>query len=114
MRKILFVAIGICGFSNFSFSQNNETITSLFRNSYTKEFKKIIWELRQDSFKMQTEYLEKVFFIIDKRDDKIITNYLKKNEKSSYEWCMRFKMPMHYYLPLPLPVLPAVPVVPLS
>ena len=28
MRKILFVAIGICGFSNFSFSQNNETITS--------------------------------------------------------------------------------------
>ncbi len=93
---------------------DNKPLNSLIKESYTNEFKRTIEELRNTSFKNQTEYLEKVFFIIDKRDDKIITNYLKKNEKSSYEWCMRFKMPMHYYLPLPLPVLPAVPVVPLS
>ena len=77
-----------------SLIENNQTLDSLFKSDYSNEFKKIIEELRKDSFKSQTEYLEKVFFIIDKNDDKLIQNYLKKNEKTSYEWCLRFRVPI--------------------
>jgi 23S rRNA U2552 (ribose-2'-O)-methylase RlmE/FtsJ len=76
--------------------ENNQTITSLFKADYSKEFKKIIEELRQDSFKMQTEYLEKVFFMIDKNDDNIIQTHLNKNEITSQEWCTRFNVPITY------------------
>ena len=33
--------------------------------------------------------------MIDQNDDSVINTYLKNNEKSSYEWCVRFKVPIH-------------------
>jgi 23S rRNA U2552 (ribose-2'-O)-methylase RlmE/FtsJ len=74
--------------------ENNQPVESLFKTDYPEEFKRIIEELREQSFNKQTEYLEKVFFIINKSDDNLISNYLKKNEKTSYEWCLRFRVPI--------------------
>ena len=74
--------------------ENNQPLHSLFNVDYSTEFKKVIGELREHSFNKQTEYLEKVFFIIDKNDDNLIQSYLKKNEQTSYEWCLRFKVPI--------------------
>lgn len=68
---------------------------SLFQTDYPDEFKEIISALRQRSFQTQTEYLERVFHIIDQRDEELIQTYLKKNEKTSYEWCVRFKVPIY-------------------
>lgn len=72
----------------------SEPLESLIKSELPSDFKKIIKDLRTSSFIKQTEYLERVFFIIDKNDDKIIKNYLNKNEKSSYEWCVKFKVPI--------------------
>jgi 23S rRNA U2552 (ribose-2'-O)-methylase RlmE/FtsJ len=85
----------------------SEPLESLIKSELPSDFKKIIKDLRTSSFTKQTEYLERVFFIIDKKDDTIITNYLKKNEKSSYEWCVKFKVPIQssrYYLDELLPL----------
>ena len=51
-------------------------------------------QVRHASFQLQTEYLERVFSIIDTNNDEEICAYLKRNERSSYEWCMRFKVPI--------------------
>jgi 23S rRNA U2552 (ribose-2'-O)-methylase RlmE/FtsJ len=77
-----------------SMLNNQQPVESLFTGSQPAEFQKAISELRTQSFNRQTEYLEKVFFIIDKNDDTLIQSYLKKNEKSSHEWCIRFKVPI--------------------
>ena len=77
-----------------SMLDNGQPVQSLFKSDYSVEFKRTIEELRKHSFNTQTEYLEKVFFIIDKNDEELIQNYLKKNEKTSYEWCLRFKVPI--------------------
>ena len=42
----------------------------------------------------QTEYLERVFSIIESSNEDEIRAYLKRNERSSYEWCVRFKVPI--------------------
>ena len=55
----------------------------------------IIRELRHKSFQIQTEYLERVFHMIEKNDDSLIQTYLQRNEKTSYDWCVRFNVPMH-------------------
>jgi 23S rRNA U2552 (ribose-2'-O)-methylase RlmE/FtsJ len=77
-----------------SMLENNQPLESLFKVDLPSDFLKIVDGLRTHSFNRQTEYLEKVFFIIDKNDDSLIQNYLKKNEKTSYEWCSRFKVPI--------------------
>lgn len=77
-----------------SMLENNQSIDSLFKMELPSGFMKIIDDLRTHSFKRQTEYLEKVFFIIEKNDNSIIHNYLKKNEKTSYEWCNIFRVPI--------------------
>ncbi len=77
-----------------SIIEASEPLESLIKSELPSDFKKIIKDLRTSSFIKQTEYLERVFFIIDKNDDKIIKNYLNKNEKSSYEWCVKFKVPI--------------------
>jgi len=74
--------------------ENSQPVQALFKTDYSIEFKRTIEELRKHSFNTQTEYLEKVFFIIDKNDEELIQNYLKKNEKTSYEWCLRFRVPI--------------------
>ena len=71
--------------------ENNQPLDSLL-NIENNEFLILINELRKNSFKSQTEYLEKVFFMIDKNDENIIKKCLKNNEITSYEWCMRFKV----------------------
>jgi 23S rRNA U2552 (ribose-2'-O)-methylase RlmE/FtsJ len=78
-----------------SFLENNQPLGSLYKNNYSPEFTYIIRELQKNSFKTQIEYLERVFYLIDKNDDAIINLYLKMNEKISYEWCIRFKMPIY-------------------
>jgi 23S rRNA U2552 (ribose-2'-O)-methylase RlmE/FtsJ len=78
-----------------SIIENNQPLESLIQTEYSKEFKTVINELRENSFKSQTEYLEKVFFMIDKDDDNIIKSCLRKNEVSSYDWCERFKVPIY-------------------
>jgi 23S rRNA U2552 (ribose-2'-O)-methylase RlmE/FtsJ len=75
--------------------ENNEPLESLIKEEYTKEFKSFIETLRTDSFKTQTDYLEKVFFMIERDDENIIKNCLKRNEISSYEWCVRFRVPIY-------------------
>lgn len=75
--------------------ENNQRLDSLLKCEYTPEFNKIIKELQNDSFKTQIEYLERVFHIIDENNQEIIKSYLKKNEKSSYEWCLKFKVPIY-------------------
>lgn len=72
-----------------------QSLQSLFKNPHPKEFTELINDLRKDSFKTQTQYLEKVFFIIDKNDETLINSYLKKNERTSYDWCVRFKVPIY-------------------
>lgn len=75
--------------------ENNQPLDSLFNTAYAPEFSSIIHKLRKESFKSQTEYLERVFYMIDKNDDELIKSYLKRNEKSSYEWCVRFNVPIY-------------------
>ena len=77
-----------------SILENNQHLNSLFTVDYSIEFKKVLEKLRECSFNKQTEYLEKVFVIIDKNDEDIIQTYLNKNEITSYEWCLRFRVPV--------------------
>lgn len=77
-----------------SILENNQHLNSLFTVDYSMEFKKVLEKLRECSFNKQTEYLEKVFFIIDKNDEDIIQTHLNKNEITSYEWCLRFRVPV--------------------
>ena len=80
-----------------SILENNQPLDSLFKVDLPADFLRIIDGLRTHSFNRQTEYLEKVFFIINKNDDTLIQNYLKKNEKTSLDWCNRFKVPIFPY-----------------
>ena len=73
---------------------NNQPVDSLFKSNLPADFNRILNELRTHSFNRQTEYLEKVFFMIDKNDNELIQNYLKKNEKTSLDWCIKFKVPI--------------------
>jgi hypothetical protein len=84
-----------------SMVENNQPLDSLFQHSFVKDdtdhlvFGGIIRELQQKSFNIQTEYLERVFRIIEKNDEELIHSYLRKNEKTSHEWCVRFNVPMY-------------------
>jgi 23S rRNA U2552 (ribose-2'-O)-methylase RlmE/FtsJ len=86
-----------------SMLENNQPVEALFKIEVPSEFKNIISELRTLSFIRQTEYLEKVFFIINKSDASeathLIQDYLKNNIKTSHEWCVRFRAPIssHYH-----------------
>ena len=99
-----FIGTGFTGCSDEEFDimriwcsmiSNRQPLDSLYKIEYSDEFIDIINELRKSSFKLQTGYLEKVFEMIDRNDDELIRSYLKKNEKSSYDWCMRFNVPIY-------------------
>jgi 23S rRNA U2552 (ribose-2'-O)-methylase RlmE/FtsJ len=101
-----FVGKGFIGCSDYildsmrlwcSMIENNQKLHSLFNNEYSDDFKKHIDELRENSFNTQIEYLEKVFYIIDKNNNDLIQKYLKRNEIKSYEWCLTFKVPISVY-----------------
>ena len=70
----------------------NKPMNSLLHET-SEEYEKLIGKIRQNSFKSQTEYLERVFNMIDSNDNDAIQNCLKNNEISSHEWCVRFKVP---------------------
>jgi 23S rRNA U2552 (ribose-2'-O)-methylase RlmE/FtsJ len=75
---------------------NNEKLDSLFNLEYSDDFMVRIMEIRTNSYKSQIGYLGRVFQMIDKNDDeKQIKENLKKNERSSLEWCMRFNVPIY-------------------
>jgi hypothetical protein len=78
-----------------SMIHNRQPLESLVRDEYPVEFKDIINGLQMNSFKLQTEYLEKVFRMIEQKDENVIMSYLKKNEKTSYDWCIRFNVPIY-------------------
>jgi hypothetical protein len=84
-----------------SMLENNQPVESLFKIEIPSEFENVINELRTFSFIKQTEYLEKVFFIINKSDASeathLIQNYLKNNIMTSYEWCVRFRAPISFH-----------------
>jgi 23S rRNA U2552 (ribose-2'-O)-methylase RlmE/FtsJ len=99
-----FIGKGFTGCSDKTFDvlrlwcsilEQGAPLHALFDTDYPSDFKKIISDLRHQSFYKQTEYLERVFHIIDQKDENLIQLYLKNNEKSSYEWCVRFKVPIY-------------------
>jgi hypothetical protein len=77
-----------------SMLENGQPLDSLFVPNNSLEITQIIHTLRNTSFQSQTEYLERVFSIIDTNQEDEIRSYLKKNERTSYEWCVRFKVPI--------------------
>ena len=74
---------------------NNQKMDSLLKMDYSNNFLVKIQELRTNSYINQVGYLERVFQMIDTQyDEKMIKEHLKKNEKASYEWCIRFNVPI--------------------
>lgn len=78
-----------------SMVENQQPLDSLFHTKNRDEFNRIIQELRGKSFRTQTQYLERVFELIKRNDDDLIVNHIQQNERSSYEWCVRFNVPMY-------------------
>lgn len=77
-----------------SMLENGQPVESLFNTAMPLDFNNIIGELRTFSFIRQTDYLKKVFFIINENSEEVITTYLKNNIKKSREWCTRFNVPI--------------------
>jgi 23S rRNA U2552 (ribose-2'-O)-methylase RlmE/FtsJ len=74
---------------------NNQKMDSLLKMDYSNSFLVKMLELRTNSYINQIGYLERVFQMIDTQyDEKMIKEHLKKNEKASYEWCIRFNVPI--------------------
>jgi len=79
-----------------SMIENQQPLHALFVHETTDTvFDDILCELRQKSFKIQTEYLERVFQIIERNDEEWIATYLRNHTKTSHDWCIRFNVPMH-------------------
>jgi hypothetical protein len=70
------------------------SIGSLLKIEYPDDFYEIIQSCRKKTFESQSSYLEKVFHMIDKNDDKLIQSYIKEHARKSYEWCVRFHVPI--------------------
>jgi hypothetical protein len=79
-----------------SMIENRQPLDRLFHSDSTSHiFHEIIEQLRKKSFHTQTAYLERVFDMIEKNDEEQISRYLVKHERTSYEWCVRFNVPMY-------------------
>ena len=78
-----------------SMLDHHQPLATLYRTPLPSSFHDIIRVLQQQSFKTQTEYLERVFDMIDRKEEDVIQAYLTQNEKTSYDWCVRFKVPMY-------------------
>lgn len=78
-----------------SILDHHQPLATLYRTPLPSSFHDIIRVLQQQSFKTQTEYLERVFDMIDRKEEDVIQAYLTQNEKTSYDWCVRFKVPMY-------------------
>ena len=79
-----------------SMVENHQPLNRLFHvDRSTHPFYEIIDQLRKKSFHTQTAYLERVFDMIEKNDDEQIRAYLTHHERTSYDWCVRFNVPMY-------------------
>ena len=78
-----------------SIAENQQPLVRLFCSEVHRDFHGIIDQLRKKSFHTQTVYLEQVFDIIEKNDEEQIRHYLMRNERTSYDWCVRFNVPMY-------------------
>jgi len=79
-----------------SMVENRQPLDRLFQvDRSTDPFYVIIDQLRKKSFHTQTAYLERVFDMIEKNNDEQIRTYLAHHERTSYDWCVRFKVPMY-------------------
>lgn len=74
---------------------DTQPLDSLLAGEYTPEFIEMLENVRHKSYSLQTEYLNRVFEMIDQNNDELIKHYVKKNEKTSYDWCVRFNVPMY-------------------
>jgi 23S rRNA U2552 (ribose-2'-O)-methylase RlmE/FtsJ len=101
-----FIGKGFVGCSDYtmdlmriwcSIVENKQPLDRLFQMNEETPFHGIIRELREKSFKIQTTYLERVFDIIEKNNETQIQHYLTKHEKTSYEWCVRFNVPIYVH-----------------
>jgi 23S rRNA U2552 (ribose-2'-O)-methylase RlmE/FtsJ len=99
-----FIGKGFTGYSDTiqdvmriwcSLAEQGRPMDSLFSADPSPDFCERIQILRDTSFRMQTEYLERVFHIIEQNNEEVIQQYLRQNERSSYEWCVRFKVPIY-------------------
>jgi len=79
-----------------SMVENHQPLDRLFQvDRSTDPFYVIIDQLRKKSFHTQTAYLERVFDMIEKNDDEQIRACLTHHERTSYDWCVRFNVPMY-------------------
>lgn len=74
---------------------HGQQLDSLMVSDYTPEFVEMLDKVRRRSFFLQTEYLHRVFEMIDQNNDDLIKQYVQQNEKTSYDWCVRFNVPMY-------------------
>ena len=104
-----FIGKGFIGCSDKAFDilrlwcsmvENHQPLCRLFHmEDIQSDFHVIIAQLRKKSFNIQTTYLERVFNIIDNNNDEQIMAYLMKNEQTSYDWCIRFRVPIYAHRP---------------
>lgn len=100
-----FIGKGFVGCSNqaldvlrlwCSMVENHQPLERLFQvDPLPHPFYHIITQLRKKSFHTQTAYLERVFDMIERNNDEQIQLYLTRNERTSYDWCIRFNVPMY-------------------
>ena len=76
--------------------------TGLVKTAYSPAFVSILEGIRTHSFRVQTEYLQRVFDLIDQNDDEQIKQYLRRNEQTSQAWCERFHVPMRKSARVPI------------
>jgi len=78
--------------------ENQDPLDRLFKDDYQYDETFLTWirEQRTNSFSMQVEYLEKVFQMIDREKAGNVLNKkdLLENERHSYDWCMKFNVPV--------------------
>jgi len=87
--------------------ENHDTLDRLFSEEYSYDESFLAWirEQRTNSFSMQVEYLEKVFQMIDREKTGQILDKtdLVENERHSYEWCVKFNVPVVSTISVPSP-----------
>lgn len=76
--------------------EKNNIQDRLFRNiGRSDDFNKQIDLLNKKCIAVQIYYLKQVFDLIEKPDEKIIDQLLKKHEYYSYKWCLAFNAPIY-------------------
>ena len=74
--------------------ERNKSLDSLIKTQYNEEFVSIIEMIRKNTIESQINYLNKVFTMIDSNDNELIKQYIIEHQKASYEWCLKFNVPI--------------------